>query len=56
MKDEIKLCWQSLIIIWLWHDARDVVDDETAFVALCRTKAFVDKALGILAPERGEQR
>lgn len=43
-----KLKLETLIVLWLWHTTDDVVDDESAYVALTRLKAFVDEALGIL--------
>jgi len=47
---ERKLMWHWLAIIYVWHIGGDV-DDETAFVALTRLKAWVDEALGILEGE-----
>jgi len=45
-----KLLWHYLAIVYVWHVGGDV-DDETAFVALTRLKAWVDEALGILEGE-----
>jgi len=45
-----KLMWHWLAVIYVWHVGGDV-DDETAFVALTRLKAWVDEALGILEGE-----
>lgn len=44
---ERKLLWHWLAIIYVWHVGGEV-DDETAFVALTRLKAFVNEALWIL--------
>ena len=42
-----KLLWHWLAIAYVWHVGGDV-DDETAFVALTRLKAWVDEALGVI--------
>lgn len=47
MKQEGKLMWHWLAIAYVWHVGGDV-DDETAFVALTKLKAWVDEALGVL--------
>ena len=44
---EQKLLWHWLAIVYVWSVGGDV-DDETAFVALTRLKAWVDKALGVI--------
>jgi len=45
-----KLLWHWLAIVYVWHVGGDV-DDETAYVALARLKAWIDEALGILERE-----
>jgi len=50
IKDNRKLLWHWLAIVYVWSIGGDV-DDETAFVALTRLKAWVNEALGILESE-----
>jgi len=45
--EQRKLLWHWLAIVYVWSIGGDV-DDETAFVALTRLKAWVDESLGIL--------
>lgn len=49
MKQE-KLLWHWLAVVYVWSVGGEV-DDETAYVALSRLKAWVDKAVGILEGE-----
>jgi len=49
-----KLLWHWLAIVYVWHVGGDV-DDETAYVALARLKAWIDEALGILESEPPEE-
>jgi len=51
---ERKLLWHWLAIVYVWHVGGDV-DDETAFVALTRLKAWVDESLGILEGEASRE-
>lgn len=48
-----KLRWEDLLNIWLWHAYSDasLVQDDTAYVALLRTKRWIDEALGALESE-----
>jgi len=48
-----KLLWHWLAVVYVWHVGGDV-DDETAFVALTRLKAWIDEALGILQEDPGD--
>lgn len=49
-KSKQKLLWHWMAVLYVWHIGGDV-DDETAFVALTRLKAWVDECLGILEGE-----
>jgi len=49
-QSKIKLMWHHLAVVYVWSIGGDV-DDETAFVALTRLKAWVDMALGVLERE-----
>lgn len=44
---QIKLDWHTLAIVYAWHLGAEV-DDETAFVALCRLREFVHYSLGVI--------
>lgn len=50
MERQIKLNWSDLLNIWLWHRyANDeLVNDDTAYVALLRVLKFVEYALAAL--------
>lgn len=52
-----KLRWSDLLNIWLWHAYGNdqLVQDDTAYVALLRTKRWVDEALGILESPAGSE-
>lgn len=50
-----KLRWSDLLNIWLWHAYADdgLVQDDTAYVAILRTKRWIDEALGVLESPEG---
>jgi len=48
--EQRKLLWHWLAIVYVWSVGGDI-DDETAFVALTRLKAWIDESLGILESE-----
>jgi len=51
MKNKLK--WSDLLNIWLWHahSGEQLVQDDTAYIALLRTKRWVDEAIGVLEEE-----
>jgi len=53
---EKKLRWHDLLNIWLWHAHSDehLVQDDTAYVALLRTREWIELALSALeTPDPG---